>query len=78
MNEQNLELYEKLYLRRKQLGLTQEEVATRARISRNYVSSIERGFTASVSPWVLRKVCKALKMELILDAKITNNTEVMS
>ncbi len=46
--------------RRKQLNLTQEMLADRAGISRNYVSLIERGEVGNISIKVLNELANAL------------------
>lgn len=47
-------------MRRKELGLTQEELGEKASISRNYVSLIERGEANNVSVNVLNDLATAL------------------
>jgi len=47
--------------RRKELRLSQEEVATRASLSRNYISLIERGEAPNVSVNVLNRLAAALE-----------------
>ena len=49
---------------RSELGLTQEETATRAGISRGYYASIERG-RRNISFGVLKGVAKALSVSLV-------------
>jgi transcriptional regulator with XRE-family HTH domain len=51
-------------LRRKELGLSQEELADLAEIDRTYASQIERG-VANPSLEVLFRISSALDMELI-------------
>jgi transcriptional regulator with XRE-family HTH domain len=51
-------------LRRKELGLSQEELADLAEIDRTYASQIERG-VANPSLEVLFRISRALDMELI-------------
>jgi transcriptional regulator with XRE-family HTH domain len=46
--------------RRKELKLSQEDVAVRAGLSRNYISLIERGETPNVSVNVLNRLALAL------------------
>ncbi len=54
------ELGRRVLLRRKDLDLTQSELAVQARISRNYVSLIERGEARNVSVNVLHGLAAAL------------------
>lgn len=54
------ELGRQVLLRRKELGLTQGELAEQAGISRNYVSLIERGEARNVSVNVLYELAAAL------------------
>jgi transcriptional regulator with XRE-family HTH domain len=44
-----LKLHQRMLLRRRELNLTQQQVAERAGITRNYVSQIERGSLGSVT-----------------------------
>ncbi|MEK7570904.1 MAG: helix-turn-helix transcriptional regulator [Patescibacteria group bacterium] len=53
----------KIQKRRKQIGITQEEAAERAGISRAYMGYIEQGRHAP-SLEVLQKVAKALKSSM--------------
>lgn len=56
------ELAQKVSHRRTELGLSQQTLADRARISRNYVSLIERGEAANVSTAVLEQLATALQL----------------
>ena len=58
-----------LYMRRRELGMSQSELAAAAGVSRNYIASIENGLDCNVSWKVLTKVCKALHMEFSMSAK---------
>ena len=49
---------ERLWLERRRRGLTQEEVATRARCTRLTVHRVERGRNAS--PGMVRRICLAV------------------
>jgi transcriptional regulator with XRE-family HTH domain len=49
----------RVYLRRVWLDLTQQEVADKARVSRNFVSAIERG-TQGLDAWRLWRIADAL------------------
>ena len=55
---------ERIVLRRKHLGLTQEELAFKANISPSYLSAIERGITDTTIS-TAKKLAKALKTTLI-------------
>ena len=54
------ELGRQVNRRRKEMGLTQEELANQANISRNYVSLIERGEAQNVSVNVLNELARVL------------------
>lgn len=54
------ELGRQVLMRRKELGLTQGELAEQAGISRNYVSLIERGEARNVSVNVLHELATVL------------------
>jgi len=54
------ELGRQVNRRRKEKRLTQEELARRANISRNYISLIERGEAKNVSVNVLNELAKVL------------------
>jgi len=54
------ELGRQVLLRRKDLDLTQSELAEQAGISRNYVSLIERGEASNVSVNLLHRLAAAL------------------
>jgi len=47
---------------RTRLGMTQEQLARRSRVRRNYLSGIELGSVAPPSPRVSRKLERALKL----------------
>jgi transcriptional regulator with XRE-family HTH domain len=49
----------RIYLRRVWLDLTQQEVADKGRVSRNFVSAIERG-VQGLDAWRLWRVAEAL------------------
>lgn len=46
--------------RRQQLGLSQEALATKAEVSRNYISLIERGEATNISMSILSRIASAL------------------
>jgi len=48
--------------RRKQLGISQEELAFRARLHRTYVSGVERGIR-NPTVLIVGKLAKALRVE---------------
>ena len=56
-----VELGRQIFRRRKELGLTQGELAEQADISRNYVSLIERGEVSNVSVNILNSLAVALE-----------------
>jgi transcriptional regulator with XRE-family HTH domain len=58
-----LSLARSVKLRRKELGLSQEELADLAEIDRTYASQIERGI-ANPSLEVLYRISRALDLEL--------------
>lgn len=49
--------------RRREKGLSQQELAGLAKISRNYISMIERGEVKNVSVEILVKLAKALNVD---------------
>ncbi len=55
---------DKIYKRRREMGISQSELGKRANVSRNYISAIERGRVDNVSLFVLAKICAALRMEI--------------
>jgi len=57
-----------LYLRRKELRMSQSELAEASGVSRNYISQIERGDIDNVSFGVFFKICAALKMSMSVTA----------
>lgn len=56
-----IELSRQVLKRRKELNLSQEELAYRAEVSRNYISLIERGEASNVSINVLNQLAAALE-----------------
>jgi transcriptional regulator with XRE-family HTH domain len=64
LNRLKTSLARSVKLRRKELGLSQEELADLAEIDRTYASQIERG-VANPSLEVLFRISRALDMELI-------------
>jgi len=50
--------------RRRELGLTQEELAKRAKIRQSHLSAIERGASRTVTVDTLTKVARALKCKI--------------
>src|SRR5688500_18195585 len=73
------ELAHKVLLRRNELDLSQQELADRAGISRNYVSLIERGEAQNVSTAVLEQLLTALQLtvsELVDYSPRHKNTQV--
>lgn len=56
------ELAQKVLTRRSELGLSQQLLADRATISRNYVSLIERGEAQNVSTAILEQLATALQL----------------
>ena len=56
-----IELGRQIFRRRKELGITQGELAEQAGISRNYVSLIERGEASNVSVNILNSLAAALE-----------------
>jgi transcriptional regulator with XRE-family HTH domain len=70
------ELNQVVLERRKELGLSQQEVADAAGISRNYVSMIERGIATNVSFNIASRLAGALEMnvqELVFGQKISED-----
>ena len=63
LNRLKLSLARSVKLRRKELGLSQEELADLAEIDRTYASQIERGI-ANPSLEVLYRISRALEIEL--------------
>lgn len=64
--------------RRDELGLSQQAVADRAKISRNYVSLIERGKAQNISIAVLEQLATALQLtvaDLLENAPRQTNTQ---
>ena len=57
---------------RKAQGMTQMELATRAKVSRPYISKIESGKQQVISSIVMEKIANALKKN-IGDIFFTNN-----
>lgn len=72
------ELAQKVSHRRDELGLSQQAVADRAKISRNYVSLIERGEAQNISTAVLEQLATALQLtiaDLLENAPRPTNTQ---
>ena len=63
LNRLKSSLARRVKLRRKELGLSQEELADLAEIDRTYASQIERG-VANPSLEVLYRISRALEIEL--------------
>jgi transcriptional regulator with XRE-family HTH domain len=63
LNRLKLSLARSVKLRRKELGLSQEELADLAEIDRTYASQIERG-VANPSLEVLFRISRSLDVEL--------------
>lgn len=64
LNRLKISLARSVKLRRKELGLSQEELADLAEIDRTYASQIERGI-ANPSLEVLFRISRALNMDLL-------------
>ena len=62
-------LGEAIRIRRLSLGLSQEDVATRARVHRTYLSDIERG-TRNITVGMLAQLASALQVKLAHLAKL--------
>jgi transcriptional regulator with XRE-family HTH domain len=58
--EQKMDIGDFLKRQRRQAGLTQEELAKKARMSQSQISQIERGISDNVTIWNLRSIAKAL------------------
>ena len=70
MNQGNLKLLgQRIRERRKNLGLTQEELAARAGIDRSYTGGVERG-TRNLTFSVLCEICRGLACDV---AELTHN-----
>ena len=69
------ELGRQVLVRRKEKGLSQEELGKLANISRNYVSLIERGEANSISMKVINKLAVALGTS---PAELTGETSAQS
>lgn len=54
----------KIYEKRKQKGLTLSELAGQAKISKSYLSNIERSLNRNPSIQVVRRIADVLNMEL--------------
>ena len=67
-------LAQSVKLRRKELGLSQEDLADLAEIDRTYASQIERG-VANPSLEVLYRVARSLQIELplLISAKVDSS-----
>jgi transcriptional regulator with XRE-family HTH domain len=57
---QKMDIGDFLKRRRRQAGLTQEELAKKSRMSQSQISQIERGISDNVTIWNLRSIAKAL------------------
>lgn len=66
-----LTLSEMIVINRKRLGMTQAELAEAVGISRNYVSTMERGYMEQVS----LKTLSAVLVQLGLEMHIVNKQE---
>ena len=66
------ELGRQVFKRRKELGLSQEELAQQAQISRNYVSLIERGEALNVSMSIVGRLAEVLG---VIAAELTGEVE---
>jgi XRE family transcriptional regulator of biofilm formation len=51
--------------RREELGLTQEQVAKAAKVTRNYITMLERGARKSPSLPVLKRLARALGVPVV-------------
>lgn len=72
---------EKIYEIRKRKGLSLSELAGRAKVSKSYISNIERNLNQNPSVQVLRKIASVLdvEMETLLITESTQNvTQVES
>jgi len=68
-NEQLTELGQRLRMRRKALGWTQEDLADHAKVDRSYVGGVERG-ERNLTFTVLCQLCHALGCDV---AALTKN-----
>jgi transcriptional regulator with XRE-family HTH domain len=66
MEIKQLTFWEVLRLERERKGMSQEDLATFAGVSRSYVSMIERGFTDRVSMGILQSLCDVLGLEFVV------------
>ena len=57
-------LGQRILLARRDLGITQEELATAVAIDRSYVTNIERGRTQNIGISVLYRLAEALNIEI--------------
>jgi transcriptional regulator with XRE-family HTH domain len=62
---QKMDIGDFLKRRRRQAGLTQEELAKKARMSQSQISQIERGISDNVTIWNLRSIAKALDCAVV-------------
>lgn len=69
-----LNLGEAIRERRLALGLSQEEVATKANVHRTYLSDIERG-TRNITVGMLSQVATALQMNLAHLTRLAEATD---
>ncbi|MGJ0484378.1 MAG: helix-turn-helix domain-containing protein [Methylomicrobium sp.] len=63
--EQKMDIGDFLKRQRKLAGLTQVELAEKARMSQSQISQIERGISDNVTIWNLRSLAKALDCAVI-------------
>lgn len=68
-NTAPLPFAEKLRMRRLSMRLSQADIAEKAGITRNYMAQIENGSPLNLSWVVLSRVCDALGMALVMDAR---------
>lgn len=61
------EIAERVYMHRKMMGITQEELANRAGVTRQSVISIESGLASSMRWSTIRKVLEACYVRLRLE-----------
>jgi transcriptional regulator with XRE-family HTH domain len=62
---QKMDIGDFIKRQRRQVGLTQEELAKKSRMSQSQISQIERGISDNVTIWNLRSIAKALGCALI-------------
>ena len=59
-----LELYQNIRNRRKELGMSQEELASKADISRTIISGLETGAITVTTTKTLEKIAAALEVRI--------------